>query len=125
MTDESARMWPSLERDPSVVPPAASPLDISGPTFQKTINRIRIQGAETTLQFLQRMRDRQRDIDRYCHAPMGAILRSLEQDPVHGSADVAAARDILQRQLFDWLPSPRRLKMLSLSLQPASKCLRF
>jgi hypothetical protein len=25
---------------------------------------------------------------------------------VHGAADVAAVRDILRRQLFDWLPTP-------------------
>jgi hypothetical protein len=106
VSDESGRSWPSTGDDSTLAPPTASPLDIGGPTFQKTINRVRIQPGETTLQFLRRMQEKQRDIDRYCHAPLGAICRSLEQDTVHGPADVAAVRDILRRQLFDWLPTP-------------------
>jgi acyl carrier protein len=106
VSDESGRSWPSIGDNSTVVPPTASPLDIGGPTFQKTINRVRIQPGETTLQFLRRMQEKQRDIDRYCHAPLDGICRSLEQDTVHGAADVAAVRDILRRQLFDWLPTP-------------------
>ncbi|KAJ5710441.1 Nonribosomal peptide synthetases (NRPS), partial [Penicillium malachiteum] len=107
VSDESGRSWPSVsvEENSTSVPPTGSPLDIGGPTFQKTINRIRVEPGETTLQFLQRMQKKQQDIDRYCHAPLDAICRSLEEDPVYGLADVAAVRDILQRQLFDWLPS--------------------
>ncbi|KAJ5917371.1 Nonribosomal peptide synthetases (NRPS) [Penicillium verhagenii] len=106
VSDESGRAWPSMEENSTSVPPTVSPLDIGGPTFQKTINRIRVEPNETTLQFLQRMQKKQQDIDRYCHAPLDAIISSLEQDSVHGLADAAAVRDILQRQLFDWLPSP-------------------
>jgi acyl carrier protein len=106
VSDESGRSWPSTGDDTTGVPPNASPLDIGGPTLQKTINRIRVQPGETTLKFLRRMQNTQRDIDRYCHAPLDAICRALEQDSVHGAADVAAVRDILRRQLFDWLPTP-------------------
>jgi acyl carrier protein len=105
VSDESGRSWPVAEEDSASVPPAASPLDIGGPTFQKCINRIHVAPGETTLQFLQRMQEKQQDIDRYCHAPLDAICRLLEEDPVHGLADVIAVRDILRRQLFDWLPS--------------------
>lgn len=105
VSDESGRSWPSTADNSTGIPPNASPLDIGGPTFQKMINRVRIQPGETTLKFLKRMQEEQRDIDRYCHAPLDAICRALEQDSVAGAADVAAVRDILQRQLFDWLSS--------------------
>ncbi|KAM3072511.1 hypothetical protein ACMFMG_009309 [Clarireedia jacksonii] len=103
---ESGRSWPLVE-DNEYEGRSINPLTIDGPTMTETINRIRVLPDETVRQFLIRIRDEQRDIDLYSHTPIAAILDRLAMDPVNGEADVRAVKDILQRQIYDWLPSTR------------------
>lgn len=103
---ESGRSWPvadtakSNSLDPS--DELINPLTIDGPTMTETINRIRLHPGETVHQFLIRLQEDQREIDLYSHAPIASILDRLE-DP----ADVETVRDVLQRQIYDWLPAAR------------------
>jgi hypothetical protein len=103
---ESGRSWPLADTAKSGSPDPSgeliNPLTIDGPTMTETINRIRLRPGETVHQFLIRLQEDQREIDLYSHAPIASILDRLE-DP----ADVETVRDVLQRQIYDWLPAAR------------------
>lgn len=112
---ESGRSWPVADTasagglDPS--DDLINPLTIDGPTMTETINRIHLTPGETVHQFLTRLREEQREIDLYSHVPMAAVLDRLE-DP----ADVETVRDVLQRQIYDWLPAARPVEQIENTL---------
>jgi len=106
VTVESGRSWPFSE-DAGHNGTVINPLTIDGPTMTETINRIRAPAMETVRHFLTRLQAEQRKIDLYSHAPTSRILECLKQDPDSGEADVEIVLNLLQRQIYDWLPSAR------------------
>lgn len=51
-----------------------------------------------------RVQAEQIDIDRYADAPLAHILRGLRETAETGEADAELTYDLLQRQVYDWLP---------------------
>ncbi|KAL5362922.1 hypothetical protein BJX96DRAFT_177609 [Aspergillus floccosus] len=80
-------------------------LQIDGPTTNEALNRIRLVPGETVLQFLSRMQQEQRELDRHAHAPIFAIRDTLARESGTGEADARDYMDLLRRQIFDWMPS--------------------
>ncbi|GAB7324473.1 hypothetical protein MBLNU13_g08394t2 [Cladosporium sp. NU13] len=79
-------------------------LEIDGPTMATIVNRIRVGPWETVKSFMLRVQAEQVDIDKYADAPLAHILKSLRETPGTGEADAELTYDLLQRQVFDWLP---------------------
>lgn len=79
-------------------------LEIDGPTMATIVNRIRVGPWETVKSFMLRVRAEQVDIDKYADAPLAHILKGLRETPGTGEADAELTYDLLQRQVFDWLP---------------------
>jgi hypothetical protein len=100
---ESGRKWP-LERLPGNHTKGANVLEIDGPTMTTVVNRIQVGPWETAKSFMLRIQAEQIDIDKYADAPLAHILKGLKETPESGEADAELTYDLLQRQVFDWLP---------------------
>jgi hypothetical protein len=100
---ESGRKWP-LEKLPGNHTKGANVLEIDGPTMATVVNRIKVGPWETARSFMLRVQAEQIDIDRYADAPLAHILRGLRETAETGEADAELTYDLLQRQVYDWLP---------------------
>ena len=96
---DNARKWPFLEN--WIADQLPNPLDIAGPTMEHTINILPIDAEETTVAFLSRIQDDQKEQSAHTTAPFSAIMNNLDKE------DSLMIHDIGRRQVMNWDPTLR------------------
>ena len=96
---DNARKWPFLED--WIANQLPNPLDIAGPTMEHTINIIPVDPEETTVAFLSRIQDDQKEQSTHTPAPFSAIINHLDKE------DGLMVHDIGRRQVMNWDPTLR------------------
>lgn len=93
---EAARSWPFL---PSwLASRLPDPIHINGPTVESVVHRLSIDPEATVSQLLKQISSHQELSPSHAHAPSRAVAEAL------GPADGAAYKDMLTRQVFNWIP---------------------
>lgn len=97
---EAARHWPFTADWASENQHLSNPLNITGPTLELVVNRIEVADKnEPVLTFLQRIHKDQTDLSSNSHVPLRELLNSPSLSP----EDVAVIREIMYRQVWNWL----------------------
>ena len=96
---DHARKWPFLES--WIADQLPNPLDIAGPTMEHTINILPVDPEETTVAFLIRIQDDQKEQSTYTTAPFSAIMKHLDEE------EGLLVHDIGRRQVMNWDPTLR------------------
>ena len=96
---DSARKWPFLED--WIADQLPNPLDIAGPTMEHTINVLPVDPQETTVAFLSRIHEDQKEQSTHATAPFSAIINHLDKE------DGLMIHDIGRRQVMNWDPTLR------------------
>lgn len=117
VTNESGRSWPFVDEADAAhaadlygdIGDDVNPLYIDGPTVTLSVSRNRVREKETVVQFLDRLKHEQREIEKHSHASIDTILKRLETSDEtstakQSQADGEVVRNTLNRQIFDWLP---------------------
>ena len=93
---EAARSWPFL---PSwLASRLPDPIHINGPTVESVVHRLSIDPEATVGHLLEQISSHQELSPSHAHAPSRAVAEAL------GPADGAAYKDMLTRQVFNWIP---------------------
>ena len=96
---DNARKWPFLES--WIADQLPDPLNIAGPTMEHTINIVPVDPEETTVTFLSRIQDDQKEQSTHTTAPFLAIMSDLDEE------DGLMVHDIGRRQVMNWDPTLR------------------
>lgn len=130
-TNESGRSWPFVSETSAVDEADAhddtgedvDPLAIDGPTVTLSVSRSSLAKHETVVQFLGRLLQEQRDIEKHAHSSIDRILEQLETPTENSPASQSEAdgqiiRNALNRQIFDWLPDLRSAQAATSAVDP-------
>lgn len=101
--------------------------DVAGPTYTMVFNLVEVNkgGRETVVQFLQRMQDEQTLLTKYASAPLGDMMKGL--DDVSPGAGALLPR-LMDTQHFNWRPGLgttgtdpyQHLRMLEMTVRPTT-----
>ena len=100
---QSGRQWPFMDAALAAYLPSAA--DVDGPTLQPSFNIIHLEDAETTSNFLQRLKVEQENATKFECTPMSLAFAQLTE------TDRAVLMQCGLSQLFNWVPSNRHMDL--------------
>lgn len=104
---QSGRRWPFVDSALAAHLPSAA--DVDGPTLQTSFNVIQLDGgAETSLEFLNRLQADQELATRYECTPLSLALAPFSE------SDRNALMAMGLSQLFNWVPNRRHMQLTKL-----------
>lgn len=96
---QAARAWPFLPDWQTKLLPDA--MNVGGPTMQTTAVMVDVNSTYTVAKLILKLQEEQVGLNAHSHAPHDQLIDRLNED---GSKDGDTLREIIRRQMFNWLP---------------------